>query len=153
MLRFATNRQTMSSSLPRQLRELVGVYLLAQRRFIADQGLPPQGHLLMRLKRLGPVTQGEFGRAVGLDKSWISRIVDRFVADGLVERIPLEADRRCLQLMLTAAGVEQAALMDRQLSAHAAQLIAPVPADARPALGEALAALIDALRQSAAKAS
>ena len=38
--------------------------------------------------RLGPVTQGEFGRAVGLDKSWISRVVDRFVDDDPSEGDP-----------------------------------------------------------------
>ena len=140
----------MSPSLPRQLRELVGVYLAQQRRFVHDQGLPPQAHLLLQLKRLGPVNQGEFGRASGLDKSWISRIVDRFVADGLVQRVPLEDDRRCLRLHLTPAGAEQATLLDRQLTAHAAQLLAGVPAEARPALVEALAVLTDALWQHAA---
>lgn len=141
----------MSATLARALRELVGAVALAQRRTIAAQGLPPHGHLLLHLKRLGPVTQGELGRAVGLDKSWVSRIVDRFVADALVERVALQKDRRCLELRLTAAGAEQAALFDRQLTAHATRLLASVPPGARAALGEALAALTDAVRESTAK--
>ncbi len=138
----------MPASLARQLRELVGVYLMRQRQHAHEEGLPPQSHhLLAHLKRLGPVTQGEFGRAVALDKSWVSRIVDRFVEEGLVERVALEQDRRCQQLRLTAAGVEQAALIDRQLTAYAAQLLAPIPAAEHAALGHALTLLIAALRE------
>ena len=139
------------STLPSQLRELVRLYLAAQRRFIHDQGLTAQGHLLLQLQRLGPVTQIEFGRAANLDKSWISRIVDRLVADGLVQRVPLQSDRRCLQLHLTAAGAEQAKRVDRLLGEHASELIAGVAQSDRPAIGAALDALIDALRQPVAQ--
>ncbi len=136
--------------LPGQLRELVTAYLSQQRRHIAEQGLPPQGRLLLHLRRLGAVTQAEFGRAVGLDKSWISRVVDRFVADGHVERVPLQEDRRCLQLHLTPAGAELAARVDEQLSTHAARLLAGIPEAARPAIGHALAQLTEAMRQAEA---
>lgn len=132
--------------LPSQLRELVTVYLYQQRRHIAEQGLPPQGRLLLHLKRMGAVTQAEFGRAVGLDKSWISRVVDRFVTDGHVERVPLPQDRRCLQLRLTPAGAALAARVDEQLSAHAARLLAGIPDADRPAIGRALAHLTEAMQ-------
>ncbi len=134
--------------LPTQLRELVGLYLLRQRRHIADAGLPPQGRLLLHLQRLGAVTQGEFGRAVGLDKSWISRVVDRFVAEGFVERVPLPQDRRCQRLHLTPAGAELAAQVDAHLGTHAAALLAGIDDAERPAIAAALARLTDALRQT-----
>lgn len=137
--------------LPGQLRELVALYLARQRRHIADEGLPPQGRLLLHLRRLGAVTQGEFGRAVGLDKSWISRVVDRFVADGFVERVPLPQDRRCLLLRLTPAGAELAAQVDARLGAHAAQLLAGIPAAERPAIAQAIARLTAALAQAQAQ--
>lgn len=136
----------MSTPLPRQLRDLVGLYVRAQRRYMQEQQLQPQDHLLLHLRRLGPVTQGEFGRNAGLDKSWISRVVDRFVDDGLVERVPLAEDRRCLQLRLTPAGVERARKVDQRLTAHAAQMLAGLPESAQPALSEALQVLIDALQ-------
>lgn len=148
MLRVTTNSPLPRDPLPAQLRELVRLYLARQRRRLADLGLPAHGNLLLHLRRLGPVTQGEFGRAAGLDKSWISRIVERWVAEGLVERVPLPQDRRCLQLRLTPAGARLAARIDAQYDAHAAQLLADIPAAARAALAKALQMLSAALEEA-----
>ena len=92
----------------RQMRELVRLYLIKQRRFAHDQGLSSHGRLLILIQKHGPLTQGEFGRIAGMEKSWVSRIVDRFVADGLIERRPLESDRRCLEQMCIRARLEAA---------------------------------------------
>ncbi len=137
--------------LPHQLRQLVGLFVRSQRRHLQPVQMQPQEHLLLQLNRLGPVTQGELGRTVGLDKSWISRIVDRFVADGLVERLPLPEDRRCLQLRLTPSGGARARQLDQLLDAHAAQMLAGIPRAAQPALSAALQTLIDALQPAEPK--
>ena len=141
----------MASPLPQQLRQLVGLFVRSQRRHLQAVQMQPQDHLLLHLNRLGPVTQGELGRLAGLDKSWISRIVDRFVAEGLVERIPLPEDRRCLQLRLTLSGSERARRLDQLLNAHAAQMLTGVPRTAQPALSAALQTLIDALQPAETK--
>lgn len=151
MLRHATIWHPLAPHLPHQLRELVGLFVRAQRRHLQVLQLQPQDHLLLHLSRLGPVTQGALGRIAGLDKSWISRIVDRFVAEGLVERVPLAEDRRCLQLRLTPAGGQRARRLDQLLDAHAAQMLAGVAPAAQPALGAALQTLIDALRPAEPK--
>ncbi|MDP5238937.1 MarR family winged helix-turn-helix transcriptional regulator [Uliginosibacterium sp. 31-16] len=132
--------------LARQLRELIGLYLASQRRHAHDQGLSQQGRLLMLLRKHGPSPQGDFGRLAGLDKSWISRIVERFVADGLVERRPLDSDRRCLELHLTAAGEDEARRYDDVLTAHAESFFEAIPAERHAALESSLAGLVDALR-------
>lgn len=132
--------------LARHLRELIGLYLTGQRRYAHDQGLSPQGRLLMLLHKHGPTTQGDFGRLAGLDKSWISRITERFVADGLVERQPLASDRRCLKLHLTPAGDEEARRYDALLTAHAETFFDTIPLERHAELERALTALVDALR-------
>lgn len=140
-----------SADLARPLRELVGLYLQRQRQHIHEQGLPAQGRLLMLLQKHGPATQSEFGRLAGLDKSWVSRVVDRFVADGLIERLPLESDRRCLQLLLTPAGEALATQVSTQLDAHAAHLLAGLPAKSRPGVAAAIAALISTIQAQEAR--
>lgn len=139
------------TNLARQMRELVQLYLVRQRRYAHEQGLPPQGRMLMLLQKNGPLTQAEFGRVVGLEKSWISRAVDRLVADGWVERIPLESDRRCLRLHLTPAGLDVAARVDAQLTGHAESLLAGLVEAEQAQLATALTPLIDLLHRAAGK--
>lgn len=133
--------------LAQQLRELIRLYLLDQRRHTHAQGYSQQHRLLMLLLRSGPVTQGEFGRIAGLDKSWISRIVDRFVEEGRVERAPLPEDRRCLQLRLTKAGLAEARKFDALLTARTEALLGAIPGDQHALIGSALESLILALHQ------
>jgi DNA-binding MarR family transcriptional regulator len=135
-----------TQQLAQQMRELIRLYLIRQRQHTHEQGLPQAMRLLMLLHKHGPATQGEFGRLAGLDKSWISRIVERFVADGLIERRPVEADRRCLELHLTPAGVAEAKRCDALLTAHAERFFDGIPAAQHAALGESLQALVDALQ-------
>lgn len=139
---------SLASHTPGQLtREFVRLYLLRQRRFAHDQGIPPQGRLLGMLLRNGPLTQGELGRIAGLDKSWISRGIDRMVEEGWVERVPLASDRRCMELHLTAKGRELAEVTNAQLDANAEVLFEHVAATQHAPIQQALQALIDALRQ------
>ena len=137
----------MSTALARQFRELVGFYSSLQRRHIHDQGLPPQVRLLILLRNLGPVTQSELGRVAGLEKSWVSRVVDRFVENGLVKRVPLTSDRRCLQINLTPAGSKQARQVDVLLTDYVIRLLGDIPDDAQPALIDALTVLTQALHK------
>lgn len=142
----------MPSSLSSQLRELVSLYSTHQRRVLVAQGLPPQVRLLSLLRKLGPVTQSELGRVAGFEKSWISRLLDRFVEDGMVERIPLPSDRRSMQIHLTAAGVQRATQVDALLASHAETLLQGIPPDAQPRIAEALGILTQALQQMPATA-
>jgi len=137
----------MPSSLSSQLRELVSLYSTQQRRILVAHGLPPQVRLLTLLRKLGPVTQSELGRVAGFEKSWISRLLDRFVEDGMVERIPLPSDRRSMQIHLTAAGVLHATQVDALLAGHAETALQGIAADAQPRIAEALGLLTQALQQ------
>jgi DNA-binding MarR family transcriptional regulator len=134
-----------------QLRTLVTLYARGQRRCLLEVGLPQHAGLLPMLRKLAPVSQTEFSRAAGFDKSWTSRVLDRFVEDGLVERVVQASDRRCFELRLTAAGVEQSRRIEQILDGFARRLIAQLPPDTRGSVGEVVTVLVDTLRTGAAE--
>jgi DNA-binding MarR family transcriptional regulator len=123
------------------------LFIGEQRRVLADQGVPAQGRLLVTLLRKGTVTQAEFGRLLGLEKSWVSRSVDKLVAQGWVERSVLATDRRNVQLQLTAAGKTAAREVDARMAAHAIDVLGRVPAAERGRVLDALQELSVALQR------
>ncbi|MEC5387586.1 MarR family winged helix-turn-helix transcriptional regulator [Uliginosibacterium sp. H3] len=129
------------------LREAMRLFIQAQRRVLAEQGSPPQARLLIMLLRRGTMTQAEFGRLLGLEKSWVSRSVDKLVEQGWVIRSPVPADRRNMQLELTATGTSAAREMDDYLNAHAMSVLDHLSAESRPAVVGALQQLCEALRK------
>jgi hypothetical protein len=80
------NSPGLSARTQAQLRSVVALYARGQRRCLLEQGLPQHAGLLPMLRKLSPVSQSEFLRAAGFDKSWASRVL-RSVAEGLVERV------------------------------------------------------------------
>ncbi|MFE1441004.1 GNAT family N-acetyltransferase [Streptomyces sp. NPDC058739] len=73
-----------------------------------------------------------------LDAGYLSRILNRFEGDGLIERGPSETDPRRTRITLTARGREAASLLDERAQETVGALLAKVgPAD-RPRLAEAL---------------
>jgi DNA-binding MarR family transcriptional regulator len=71
-------------------------------------------------KRREPVRMGELHRQVLLSQPALSRMVDRLVERGFVERCPDPADGRGVRLSLTAAGRE----VQRQIGRRHARSIA-----------------------------
>ncbi|MFJ1606705.1 GNAT family N-acetyltransferase [Streptomyces sp. NPDC088253] len=75
---------------------------------------------------------------LSLDAGYLSRILNRFEQDGLIERTPSERDPRRRRITLTARGRETAALLDERSRESVGALLATVPADDRPRLAEAM---------------
>lgn len=72
---------------------------------IGSNGLTPtQFATLLRLDELGPQSQNELGRSVGMPPANIHATVRRLLADGLVTTAPSPTDRRLALVDLTAAG-------------------------------------------------
>ncbi len=63
-----------------------------------------QWHPLWKLKRDGPSTAQEMAREMDIDAGAMTRLIDRMVAKGLVERTRSSSDRRVVTLALSAAG-------------------------------------------------
>jgi DNA-binding MarR family transcriptional regulator/GNAT superfamily N-acetyltransferase len=73
-----------------------------------------------------------------LDAGYLSRILNKFEEDGLVERGPSETDPRRRRITLTPPGREAAALLDERARETVGVLLGTVRAGDRPRLGEAL---------------
>ncbi|GEC09847.1 GNAT family N-acetyltransferase [Streptomyces spinoverrucosus] len=73
-----------------------------------------------------------------LDAGYLSRILNKFEQDGLIERAPSERDPRRRRITLTARGREAADLLDERARETVGALLAPVPPEERGRLAEAL---------------
>jgi DNA-binding MarR family transcriptional regulator len=123
------------------------LFIGEQRRLLHDEGTPPQGRLLVMLLQRGTLKQAEFGRLLGLEKSWVSRSVDKLVEQGWVARSTLASDRRNVQLQLTAAGKVAARKVDARMSAHASEVLDRLPVAKRQRVVSALKELCVALQR------
>jgi len=104
-----------------------------------------QAHALQILGRVGVATQRELAARLNLDESTVSRLVDRLVRRGWVDRAIDEENRRQSRLALTASGC--AALDDvRTASVAKFQMIwEQIPSDKRGQVLDALDVLISAI--------
>ncbi|MET9758148.1 bifunctional helix-turn-helix transcriptional regulator/GNAT family N-acetyltransferase [Streptomyces sp. NPDC006372] len=73
-----------------------------------------------------------------LDAGYLSRILNKFEEDGLIERGPSEKDPRRRRITLTAPGREAAALLDERARETVGAMLDTVRSEDRPRLGEAL---------------
>jgi DNA-binding MarR family transcriptional regulator/GNAT superfamily N-acetyltransferase len=85
-----------------------------------------EARVLYELAQRSGITATGLGRELGLDSGYLSRILQRFERDGLISRVPSEADRRQSALSLTDAGQ---------------QAFAPLDASSRHEIGALLGAL------------
>lgn len=65
---------------------------------------PTQFAALARLRQLGPLSQNELGRQVGMDIATTNGVVDRLLKKNLIRSAADQRDRRRLRISLTARG-------------------------------------------------
>ncbi|MGV9989869.1 bifunctional helix-turn-helix transcriptional regulator/GNAT family N-acetyltransferase [Streptomyces sp. NPDC003374] len=75
---------------------------------------------------------------LSLDAGYLSRILNRFEQDGLVERAPSTKDPRRRRVTLTARGRDVAGLLDERAEESVGSLLASVPPADRPRLARAM---------------
>jgi len=92
----------------------------------------------------------KIGIELGLDPGYLSRIVQKFDADGLITRKPSPADRRQYQLGLTAKGRLAFAKLDRSSHDEVAEMLATLSDGDRQRLTEAMATIERLLGSSGA---
>ncbi|WP_207481227.1 bifunctional helix-turn-helix transcriptional regulator/GNAT family N-acetyltransferase [Arenibaculum pallidiluteum] len=90
--------------------------------------------------RAGP-SAAELGRDLGLDAGYLSRILRKFEARGLVTRAPSEADGRQSVLALTEAGGEAFAPLDRASHDEVAVMLGGLGPEQRALLVRSMAAI------------
>ena len=83
---------------------------------------------------------------IGLDKSTISRSVDKLVVDGIMLRDTDPEDRRYLTLYLSERGQAIFQEVEKRMAAYFTEVIADIPGDKREQVVESLNILSRALR-------
>lgn len=96
---------------------------------VASSGCSPtECHSLIEIGRTGHLTAGELSQRLELDKSTMSRVVNRLVTRGLVQAQDNPGDQRLKPLCLTPDGERQLAMIDHESNAQvqaALMLLAP----------------------------
>ncbi|WP_405583015.1 GNAT family N-acetyltransferase [Streptomyces sp. NBC_01092] len=75
---------------------------------------------------------------LSLDAGYLSRILNKFEQDGLIERTPSRQDPRRRRVTLTARGRETGKLLEERANESVGALLSTVPAADRPRLAEAM---------------
>jgi len=118
--------------------------LLATDRTPCGQALPPSdAHALTEIAD-GGRSQRELVGWLHLDRSSVSRLVERLVAHGWVRRARGEADRRTVRLEVTPAGRRVATAVAGARARRFAAMLDAVPPDRRTELVDAIRLLTEA---------
>ena len=132
--------------------EVLGRTYLDRRLLAGLQGRLPgqlslgQMRALLVLEAEGEPRLRELAGRVGLDESTVSRLVDRLVAKGLVERHVGVPDRRSIGVVLTAAGREAVAELRALRRAFLTDLLSALEPTDRHELVRLFRLLADRLR-------
>ncbi|GGZ78923.1 GNAT family N-acetyltransferase [Streptomyces echinoruber] len=104
-----------------------------------------EARVLYELAHAPRTDAADLREQLSLDAGYLSRILNRFEKDGLVERGPSQTDPRRRRITLTARGREAADLLEERARESVGALLATVsPAD-RPRLAEAMRTIRDIL--------
>jgi DNA-binding MarR family transcriptional regulator/N-acetylglutamate synthase-like GNAT family acetyltransferase len=85
-----------------------------------------EGRIIFELNRSGSADSADLRRALGLDAGYLSRMLARFEADGLVTRRPAQGDARRQTITLTEAGRQAFALLDQRSDEQVRELLKPL---------------------------
>jgi len=89
----------------RALTDLIRVYQFRDRNLLCGYGVTvTESHAVDRLVKLGSLTQNDLADALNLDKSTVSRVVNRLVKKGYARRGQHPEDGRALLLEATSRG-------------------------------------------------
>ncbi|MFG1944655.1 GNAT family N-acetyltransferase [Nonomuraea sp. NPDC048826] len=104
-----------------------------------------EGRVLYEVAHADSIETGELRTLLDLDAGYLSRILTRFDADGLIVRERSAADARKHVVRLSAAGREAFEALDRASTEDIGRLLAGLPEDARERLVDGMRAIRDVL--------
>jgi DNA-binding MarR family transcriptional regulator/predicted GNAT family N-acyltransferase len=97
-----------------------------------------EARVLYELGQVEGLTAKRLGQMLGLDGGYLSRILGRFDAAGLIERRPHLRDGRSTSLHLTPTGQEAYATLNARSQARVAEMLSPLDEAGRQRLAAAL---------------
>lgn len=124
---------------------------------LLDQGLLEteyslaEARVIFELAHRKSWERSELRRRLGMDASYMTRIVGRLEHGGLVVSSPSQSDRRALDLALTDTGRAAFEALDRRSSQQIGALLEPLTPEQRSTVAEWMAAIIAMLRPGSAQ--
>ena len=107
-----------------------------------------EAHALIELAQNAPLPQHELVVRLNLAKSTVSRLVEKLVKRGWVEKRRSSADGRVWELVLTEVGEVKSAELATARQAKLAAVWQHIPQSEQPAVVQALSTLVEAIRES-----
>ncbi|MGI9053174.1 MAG: GNAT family N-acetyltransferase [Ilumatobacteraceae bacterium] len=114
---------------------------------LLDHGLLATEHSLAEARVIFELAQRpswerlELRRRLGMDASFLTRVVSRVERKGLVASSPSSRDRRAIDLALTTAGRQAYAMLDARSTRQVGELLEPLSADQRSVLVESMSVI------------
>ncbi len=104
-----------------------------------------EARIIFELNQRGSADSADLRRTLDLDAGYLSRILARFEADGLVTRRPSAADARRQTVTLTEAGRGAFSLLDQRSNEQVRKLLEPLTAEQKQRLTGAMDTIRDLL--------
>jgi DNA-binding MarR family transcriptional regulator len=106
-----------------------------------------QCHALVEIGRAGSLSVNQLADRLGLDKSTVSRSLEKLVNDGLVLREEDTSDRRYLLVRHTTAGAALCETIENRMNTYFNEVIHSIPAEKLAQIEDSLHYLTEALRK------
>ena len=135
-----------SHELREQARKFVRKLGLIERAGVECCGVTlPQCHAVVEIGRKGSLSLNSLAELLGLDKSTVSKTVDKLVAGGLLVREADQQDRRYVVLKLTEQGMVFYNGIEERMEGYFSLALQAIPEGKRAQVLESLALLAKAL--------
>lgn len=124
---------------------------------LLDQGLLETEHSLAEARVLFELAQREswerqeLRQRLGMDASFLTRVLGRLEDKGLVGSSPSEADGRALVVALSEGGRDAFAILDNRSAEQVGEMLAPLTGEQRSSLTETLTVISSLIRPQAAQ--
>jgi DNA-binding MarR family transcriptional regulator len=105
-----------------------------------------QCHTIVEIGRAGRMSVNLLAEVLVLDKSTVSRSVDKLVNDGIIMRDADPEDRRYVTLRLSDKGKFLFEEVENRMTLYFEEVIAGIPGDKRAQIVESLQYLVEALK-------
>lgn len=134
------------SSLRESIRVLVRSLDILEKNEASTSGITlAQCHAIVEIGRAEQITLNDLSNLLGLDKSTMSRTVNKLVEDGLVSRESNSEDRRFLSIKLTDKGRKIYEDIEKNMESYYEKILEWVPEDKRKQVLESLEILNNAV--------
>lgn len=107
-----------------------------------------QSYTIVEIGRAGTMSANVLTEILGVDKSTVSKSIDKLVNNGILVRDTDPEDRRAVILSLSDKGQSVFAAVEKRATKYFAEVVAAIPEDKREQIIESLQYLGQALKNS-----